>query len=149
MILYFDTSALVKGYIQEEGSQDVIALMDDVENLFGSVVITQVEMAAAIRRATRVMGSSSASASSAWQDFMDDWPSFTRLTVSSMTIERATGIAWNYGLRGYDSLHLAAALLWQETLGTQITLATFDRELWLAADRAGMSSWPAGLVSEE
>jgi hypothetical protein len=39
-----------------------------------------------------------------------------------------------------DSLHLAAAMLWQGTLGTQINLATFDRELWLAAQKAGMLS---------
>lgn len=148
MILYFDTSALVKGYIQEEGSKEVIALLDAVENLFGSIVLTQVEMAAAIQRAARALGSSSASASGAWQDFMDDWPSFTRLTASPMTIERASGIAWNYGLRGYDSLHLAAAQLWQEALGKQITLATFDRELWVAGQQAGMLSWPSGLVSE-
>lgn len=148
MILYFDTSALVKGYIQEEGSKEVLTLLDEVDNLFGSIILTQVEMAAAIQRAVRAMGSSSASASGAWQDFMDDWPSFTRLTVSPMTIERASGIAWNYGLRGYDSLHLAAAQLWQETLGKQITLATFDRELWFAAQKAGMLSWPTGLVSE-
>jgi predicted nucleic acid-binding protein len=148
MILYFDTSALVKGYIQEEGSKEVIALMDEVDNLFGSVVLTQVEMAAAIQRAVRVMGSSSKIASAAWQDFLDDWPSFTRLAVSPMTIERASVIAWNHGIRGYDSLHLAAALLWQETLGSQITLATFDRELWVAGHKAGMLSWPEKLVSE-
>jgi predicted nucleic acid-binding protein len=148
MILYFDTSALVKGYVQEEGSKEVITLLDEVENLFGSIVLTQVEMAAAIQRAARAIRSSSASASGAWQDFMDDWPSFTRLAISPMTIERASGIAWNYGLRGYDSLHLAAALLWQESLGTQITLATFDHELWLAAEKAGMLNWPDGLVSE-
>lgn len=144
MILYFDTSALVKGYIQEEGSKEVIALLDEVENLFGSIVLTQVEMAAAVQRAARAVGASPASASGAWQDFMDDWPSFTRLAISPMTIERASGIAWNHGLRGYDSLHLAAALLWQDALGTQITFATFDRELWLAAQKVGMVSWPPG-----
>lgn len=149
MILYFDTSALVKGYVQEEGSKEVTALLDEVENLFGSIVLTQVEMAAAIQRAARATGSSSAGASGAWQDFTDDWPSFTRLALSPITIERAIGIAWNYGLRGYDSLHLAAALLWQETLGVEITLATFDRELWLAGQKAGMVSWPPGLVTEE
>ncbi len=148
MILYFDTSALVKGYIQEEGSKEVIALMDEADNLFGSVVLTQVEMAAAIQRAVRVIGSSATNASAAWQDFLEDWPSFTRLSVSPIIIERASVIAWNYGLRGYDSLHLAAALLWQETLGVQITLATFDHELWLAAQKAGMLSWPEGLVSK-
>jgi hypothetical protein len=40
-------------------------------------------------------------------------------------------------------------LLWQETLGTQITIATFDRELWLAGQKAGMLSWPPNLVSEQ
>jgi uncharacterized protein len=147
MILYFDTSALIKGYIQEKGSKDVIALMDDTDNLFGSIILTQVEIAAAIQRAVRVIGSSSTIASSAWQDFLDDWPAFTRLSISHLTIERASLIAWSYGLRGYDSLHLASALLWQESLGVQITLATFDRELWQAAQKAGMSSWPPGLIS--
>ena len=148
MILYFDTSALVKGYIQEEGSKEVIALMDDVDSVLGSIILTEVEMAAAIQRAARAIGSSSASTSGAWQDFMDDWPAFTRLTVSPMTIERASGIAWKYGLRGYDSIHLAAALLWQETLGIQITLATFDRELWVTCQKAGMLGWPEGLISK-
>jgi uncharacterized protein len=148
MILYFDTSALVKGYVQEESSKEVITLMDEVENLFGSIILTQVEMAAAIQRAARVMSSSSKIASAAWQDLMDDWPSFTRLIVSPMTIERASAITWNYGLRGYNSLHLAAALLWQETLGAQITLATFVHELWLAGQKAGMLSWPTDLISE-
>jgi predicted nucleic acid-binding protein len=83
-----------------------------------------------------------------WQDFLDHWQPFTRLRVTIGTIERASDIAWKYGLRGYDSLHLAAALMWQETLGAQITLATFDRELWLAGQKAGMLSWPEGLVSE-
>ena len=81
-----------------------------------------------------------------WQDFLDHWQSFTRLRVFAGTIERASENAWKYDLRGYDSLHLAAALLWQETLGTQITLATFDRELWLASQKAGMLSWPAEAV---
>ncbi len=33
----------------------------------------------------------------------------------------------------------------RETLSTQVTLATYDRELWLAGQKAGMKIWPEGL----
>ena len=149
MIIYFDTSALVKRYLREDGSDKVLELFDEPDHLFGSVVITQVEMAATFQRAVRMNTASSKLAAEVWRDFLDHWQSFTRLRIFAGTIERASENAWKYDLRGYDSLHLAAALLWQETLGVQITLVTFDRELWLAAQKAGILSWPAGFVSEE
>ncbi len=114
MIVYFDTSALVKGYVQEAGSSEVLALLDDKENSFGSAAVTQIEMASAIQRAIRAIGVSSSDPAKAWQDFLDDWAAFNRITVSPVLIERACSIAWDDGLRGYDSLHLAAALLWAE-----------------------------------
>ena len=100
-------------------------------------------MASAIQRAIRATGSSSISAAKAWQDFLDDWEAFTRLRVTAGTIEKASDIAWKYGLRGYDSLHLAAALIWQETLDTKITFAAFDHGLLQASQKAGLEPWPA------
>jgi predicted nucleic acid-binding protein len=145
MIVYFDTSALVKGYVQEAGSAEVLALLDDEENTFGSVNVTQVEMASAIQRAIRIIGLSMIPAK-AWQDFLDDWAAFSRVPVSPLMIERACDLAWEYGLRGYDSLHLATALLWQESLGAQVTFATFDHTLRSAAKKAGLEVWPQELV---
>jgi predicted nucleic acid-binding protein len=148
MIIYFDTSALVKRYLREEDSDKVSTLFDEADHLFGSVVLTQVEMAATFQRAVRMEAASPKLAAEVWKDFLDHWQSFARLRIFAGTIERASENAWKYSLRGYDSLHLAAALLWQETLGVQITLATFDRELWLAGEKAGMLSWPERLVTE-
>lgn len=142
MILYFDTSALVKRYLREEESDKVIALFNEGDHIFGSIVVTQVEIAAIFQRAVRMGVTSPKLAAEVWEDFRDHWQSFTRLRISSATIERASENAWKYGLRGYDSLHLAGALLWQETLGAEITLATYDRELWMAAQKAGLESWP-------
>ena len=149
MIIYFDTSALVKRYLREEDSDNVVALFNETDHLFGSVVLTQVEMAAAFQRAVRMDVASPKLAAEVWKDFLEHWQAFTRLRIFAGTIERASENAWKYDLRGYDSLHLAAALLWQETLGVQITMATFDRELWTAGQNAGMLSWPEGLVSEK
>lgn len=147
MIIYFDTSALIKRYIREEDSDKVLALFDETDNIVGSIVITQVEMAATLKRAVRMRISSPRIAANVWQDFLGHWQSFTRLRIFAGTIERASEAAWKYDLRGYDSLHLAGALFWQETLGVQITLATYDRELWIAAQKAGLESWPPELVS--
>ncbi|MCK6539131.1 MAG: type II toxin-antitoxin system VapC family toxin [Anaerolineales bacterium] len=144
MIFYFDTSALLKAYVQENSSKEVIALMDEGDNLFGSIVLTKVEMASAIQRAIRATGSSSANAAIAWQDFLDDWQAFTRLRVTAGTIERASDIAWKHGLRGYDSLHLAAALLWQESLDTSVVFAAFDHDLLQASKKTGLEPWPPG-----
>ena len=146
MIVYFDTSALIKRYLQEVDSNKVNNLLNEPEHLFGSIVITQVEMSAAFQKAARMKITSLAKVSEIWGDFLDHWKSFTRLRVTAGTIEKASDIAWNYGLRGYDSLHLAAALLWQETLDTKVTFAVFDQELWQASRKAGLESWPKGLV---
>ena len=145
MIVYFDTSALVKRYLRETDSEKVIALINESENLFGSVVVAQVEMSAAFQKAVRMNIASSSMATEIWNDFLDHWQSFTRLRVTVGMIERASDIAWKYGLRGYDSLHLAAALTWQELLSVMVTFAVFDRNLWLASQNAGLDSWPAGM----
>jgi len=49
---------------------------------------------------------------------------------------------WEHGLRGYDAVQLASALSWQESVGEQIVLATFDQQLWEAAKRTGLKAWP-------
>jgi hypothetical protein len=45
----------------------------------------------------------------------------------------------------HDAIHLAAALGWQGLQETPVTLATFDRELWLAAKNTNMPAWPEAL----
>jgi len=62
--------------------------------------------------------------------------------VTSVLVERAAQLARENGLRGYDATHFATALIWQEILETHLTLATFDRELWLVAKKVGIAVWP-------
>lgn len=141
MILYLDTSALVKRFIVEKGSADVNALIS-VADLVGSSIISQVEMAAALGKALRMDWIDSTSAESAYQDFLGQWHFFTRLMVSPGLIERAAQLSWDFGLRGYDATHLASALFWQESLDMEIVLATYDRELWIAANKSSIKIWP-------
>ena len=148
MILYLDTSALVKRYIEETGSKDVIALIEQADTV-GSATLTRVEMASALAKAVRLNWVENEAAQNAWQDFLSDWLSFAKLSVTTPLVERASHLAWENGLCGYDATHLAAALIWQEMLETSVTLATYDRELWLAAQKVGMTIWPEGLFSQQ
>jgi len=144
MILYLDTSALVKRYVQESHSQEVVELIDRADAV-GASVLAQVEMAATLAKAARQNWIERKEAETAWQDFLGHWPAYTRLPISALTLERASRMAWENGLRGYDAMHFAAALVWQETMEAPVVLATFDRELWLAASKSGVTVWPEGL----
>lgn len=65
-----------------------------------------------------------------------------RLRVDERTIERAEAYAWQFGLRGYDAVHLASAVMWQEASGEPVMLATYDRQLWEAAAQVGLQVLP-------
>jgi predicted nucleic acid-binding protein len=62
--------------------------------------------------------------------------------MNEALVSQAEQAAWEYGLRGYDAVHLAAAKVWREEMGHPIVLATFDQELWEAANLAGLKVWP-------
>ncbi len=141
MILYADTSALVKYYIQEEDSAAVLGWMLAADSI-GMNVITRAEMAAVFARIHRTSVQLRPIGESLSSKFTADWSGYMRLRVDEKTVERAEAYAWQYGLRGYDAVHLASAVLWREALGEPVTLATYDRQLWDAAGQVGLAVLP-------
>jgi hypothetical protein len=65
--------------------------------------------------------------------------------VTDAVVPRAEALAWAFALRGDDALQLASALTCQESVGAEVTVATFDRQLWDAGQRAGVRVWPEAL----
>ena len=141
MILYLDASALVKRYIQEKGSEQVNAWVYAAEMVVTGL-ITRVEVAAAIARAGRMKLISPEEALAALSQFRVEWESFYRLPITENTVIRGDALAFEHHLRGYDATHLACALIWQETLGLPVTLATFDNQLIEAARKVEMEILP-------
>jgi len=139
MILYLDTSALIKRYIHEQGSEQVVAWMRSAE-FIGSSLVTRVEMAATISRAIRGKRVPQAEALDSLNEFRSDWLNFQHIYVDDALVARADSLACDHSLRGYDAIHLACALTWQDLLGAQISLASFDRELLDAARKIGMET---------
>lgn len=141
MIIYLDTSALVKAYVEESGSTEVRSWLGDAL-LVGTSPISKAEMAAAMAKSVRMDILNSEQAQTVWGKFLSEWPSIYKLAVISSTVDKAANFAWEFGLRGYDAVHLATAALWGDQSGSKITLATFDRPLWQAGQLLEMQVLP-------
>jgi uncharacterized protein len=142
VILYLDASALVKRYIEEKASQDVNIWIETADMVVTGL-LTRVEVAAAIARAGRMKLITSDETLAALRQFRSEWESFHRLPITENTVVRADILAVEHNLRGYDATHLACALIWQETLGMPVTLASFDNQLIEAARVVQMAFLPA------
>jgi predicted nucleic acid-binding protein len=144
LIVYLDASVLVKRYVAEVGSAEVEALIGEAQAT-GTAVLSRAEVAAALAKAARVGLVARESALKALQSFNADWEHLIRLQFGEPLAARAATLAWEHGLRGYDAVHLATALVWRETLGETLTVATYDRELWRGAQASGLSTWPVAI----
>lgn len=145
MILYLDASALVKRYVTELGTKEVLTLTAAAEAVATSIV-SRAEVAAALARAVRLGVLDQDSGRRAQRRFSRDWADIVRVPVGEALVSRAETLAWAHALRGYDAVQLASALTWQDSIGQDIVLATFDRQLWAAAPQAGVQAWPGKLV---
>ncbi|CBE69793.1 MAG: type II toxin-antitoxin system VapC family toxin [Candidatus Methylomirabilis oxygeniifera] len=144
MIAYLDASALVKRYVAEADSAEVGELIDQAA-VVGTAIISRAEVAAAMAKAVRMALLTREEGVSALQFFSGEWESLIRLQMTEVLVSRAASLAWDYSLRGYDATHLASALFWRDMLGESVTVATYDRQLWNAAQATGLTVWPRSL----
>ncbi len=144
MILYLDASALVKRYVREFGSSVVSEAIDRAA-MVGTAIISRAETAAALAKAVRLGVLQQPDAFASLQSFRKDWLDLVRIQLAENLISQADALAWDHALRGYDAVHLAAAVLWQETMGESVTMATFDQQLWKAAEQVRLIPFPSNL----
>lgn len=145
MIVYVDSSALVKRYLAETASAQVETLLAEAA-VIGTSLISRAEVAAALAKAVRVNWLTRELAGQLLRVFRAQWSDLLVVEVTEAVVAQADTLAWEHGLRGYDAVHLASALLWQNGLGEAVTLATFDRQLWEAAQLIGLEVWPTELA---
>src|SRR5262249_5491255 len=134
-MLYLDTSAVVKKYFEEPGSDDVRRCIGSHASIATST-ITRAESAAAFAKAVRLGTLTENDAKTGHRLFVREWKDYIRIRVTESLVARADGLAWTFALRGYDAIHLASALEWHDRIGEPITVATFDQELWRATKEA-------------
>ncbi len=132
MITYVDTSTLIKLIVDEQGSERAELIWQSADSV-ASVRLVVVEARAALAAAARGQRLSTAQLNVAKTElaaFVDD---LHLVEVTAEIIASAAQLAEAESLRGYDAVHLAAALF----VGAAV-LTSADRALCEAAGRQGL-----------
>jgi predicted nucleic acid-binding protein len=138
LILFCDTSALIKLYITEAGSDAVKAKMIEAEAI-AVCRIAWAEALAAFARRVRDEPEDAAVIEQAKTALAQDWPNFIVMEVTQQLVVRAGDYADTFALRGYDSVQLAAAFEVWRVAESPVYFACFDLRLNKAASVLGMS----------
>jgi predicted nucleic acid-binding protein len=144
LIACLDSSALVKLYVAEVGSEIVSALVD-ASDVVATAGISRVEVIAGIAKASRLGNLAPEDAAKARDQFESEWPDLLQVPTDEALVRRAAALAWDLQLRGYDAVQLASAITLQDLLGEPVGFVTFDRRLWLAAKQVEVSALPEDL----
>jgi len=130
-----DTSALVKLYVQEPGTDRLLPLVSDrPEDRFAILAISVVEVRSAIRRRQRA-GDIDVSAATAIlksvQSHMET--RFIRQMINETVIDTALEMIDRYALRAYDAVQLAGCLVLCGIAAEAFTFVCSDHRLLEAA----------------
>jgi predicted nucleic acid-binding protein len=109
-VRYFDTSALVKQYIQEAGSKAVLELLKTGEKVY-TASLTYAETHAAFSRRNREGRLTRAITRRLALQFDRDWDSYDIVNLSENVLRLARQVIYRYPVRSADAVHLASTLL--------------------------------------
>lgn len=137
MILFCDTSALVKLYIVEAGSDELKAKVQEAEAV-AVCRIAWAEAYAALSKRAREVPEDAMVIERAKAAMAADWSHFVVLEIDQPLVKRAGEYADTFALRGYDSVQLAAAFEAGRISRSPIFFACFDTRLNKAAKLLGM-----------
>lgn len=139
MILFCDTSALVKLYLVEAESDAVKALAAEAESV-AVCRIAWAEAYAALSRRAREVPADATLIGQAKRALSADWPHYLVVEVTQNVVEQAGEFADTFALRGYDSVQLAAAYEAKQVSRLPVSFACFDARLNKAARVLGMDT---------
>jgi predicted nucleic acid-binding protein len=141
MIVYFDTSALVKKYFMETGSAHVISMWKKADGVVTSSV-AYAETMAAFHRKYREAKLPKSSFTVLVESFKRDWASFHRVELTDDLNEFIDKLVRYYPLRGFDAIHLASALVVHQKLEEDFLFLCFDEQLLRFAKKEGLNTSP-------
>lgn len=133
MILYLDTSALVKLYVDEPGRPGVVSELERAAAV-ATVRVAYAEARAAFARKRREGGLDGKGLRQVVERLDGDWAAYGVVDVTEPLVRRAGILAERHGLRGYDAVHLAAAVELGRA-GGDVSFGCFDERLRRAAKR--------------
>lgn len=141
MIAYFDTSALVKRYMQEADSDQVLALWSTAQTRAVSR-LAFAETFSAARRKQRERPEAHAVVEASLAKFEREWRTFLIVELTADLDDTIQRLLADYALRAADTIHLASCLALAKRLSHPLVFACWDEALLQAARAEGLSTIP-------
>lgn len=141
MLLYLDTSSLVKLYVEEEDSAEIEALVKASE-FAATSIIAYAEARAAFARRFREKAFSRPAHNPIKKSLDEDWTRYFILNLTGEIIRLAGDFAEKHALRGFDSIHLASASFFRQNISASVIFSCSDAKLLAAAVQEGFHSEP-------
>jgi predicted nucleic acid-binding protein len=141
LIVYFDTSALVKLFVKEAGAEiarDTAARA----NIVATSILAYAEARSAFSRKRRFGEITADQLDRVKEEFEATWEDLQIVPVDENIVRRAGNFAETYSLKGFDAVHLASADTLLQRF-EEITFACFDADLSRAPDSRRMMLLPS------
>ncbi|HZX14565.1 MAG TPA: type II toxin-antitoxin system VapC family toxin [Thermodesulfobacteriota bacterium] len=135
-LYYLDSSALVKGYVKEKGSEKVREILED-ESLLATSQIAYPEVLSALARKRRDGEVKKRDFNKAINRFIKEFEALILISVDVVWKESGRA-ALRYILKGADSIHLESVLKAQDIIGTEAIFVVSDKELIRTAIKIGI-----------
>mgnify|MGYP000331973244 CR=1 FL=1 len=129
MIYYFDTSALIKRYILEQGSNKVDNLFESAEAIFVSA-ITKIESISTIKRLLSEKVISQEEYTRLKNEIIYDFNYFSIISLNSTIEKQAINLIETYQLKTLDSIQLACFISIRDQVNA---IVLSDKKLEIAA----------------
>ena len=141
MNIYLDTSALVKLYIEEDGS-DIVNDHTDKATIVSTSRIAYAEVLSAFVRCRDEKVLSKKDYDKCISCFKFDWEMYFVIEASEKVVEIAGSLIESHSIRGFDSIHLASAMVLRKEINQSIDFMCWDNRLLKAAKKEGFKTWP-------
>ena len=136
---YFDTSALIKRYVQELGRREVQALLRRNQCVISAVL--PVEVRSALRRRVADKTLDAKRVPSIVKRFAADRAYWTVIEVSSDVLAAAESLSGAHPLRALDSIHVASAKLFRDRVRSDsFTFISADAQQTKVAEALGLKT---------
>jgi predicted nucleic acid-binding protein len=137
MILYLDASSLVKLYVEEKGSAEVLESVKSAK-VVGTSLVAYAEARSAFARRFREKAFGTNEFTRLKSTLDKDWDNYLTVKVTDEVIRLAGDLAEKHGLSGFDSIHLASAVTICHELSVPIVFSCFDEKLQTASGLEGL-----------
>ncbi len=135
---YFDTSALVKRYVQEPGRREVLALLRRHDCVTSALL--PIEVRSALRRRVSERSLRAAAMERILEHFADDRAFWTLVEIRSEVLAGAETLVTLHPLRTLDAIHVASAQLFATRMRIPgMNFVTADARQAVAASALGMT----------